>query len=537
LGASYVLSASLVDPREGQAVATRSEEASDEQQVAPAVRRLSNWVRGKLGEALPRIQHSDQELEKVTTPSLKALHLYTQAEAAIRQRGAKSDVLAEQLYRQAIVEDPDFASAYIMLAWAVRNQGKPEAEWKPPSQRALELSEKVSERERYFIQGSYYSMRDEDGKAAAIYEALLQRYPDHYWGRNNLARACNYKLRRFQDALTHYMYRADLRPNDFFMQIDAAETASRLRRMDEAFRYAKRANDLITSELPKNSNYALAWLQFFLTVESYLRGDLEASLGEVDRLAQTVDTYTGRQRDGYANFASLAYLRFGKLRTATEFAQRMSLDDNSSFNLGLIAFTRGDNESLRKSLKEHLNRSRVKDRSDVLPFLIRSGLLAEAQKFISKPSLKGEDFVKVCQGEIALVEGHPERAIPLLRDGITSLRASGNFIFLCAGADSLATAYERQNNTPESIRVLEDSTRDTGLGGSDRVLWLRNKARLAQLYRKVGRVEDALRVEADLLSVLRFADSNHPILIQIHRARSKEPSGPKKAIIRGAHPL
>ena len=283
LGSTYVLSVTLVDPHSGRAVASDSEEAKGDERVGPAVRQLSNWVRKALGETLASIRQSDQAMEKVTTPSLKALQLYTQAEALLRQ--PKTDAVAEQLFRQALVEDSEFASAWIMLAWSVKNQKKPEDEWKPPSDLALELSERVSERERYFIQGSYYSIRGQLDKAGPIYEALLQRYPDHYWGRNNLAYEY-YTLRRFQDALRHRMYRADLRPNDFGLQIDAAETAARCHRMDEALRYAKRANELITPEVTSRYRYAVPWVQFFLTTEPFIRGDLEGTLRELDHLAQ-----------------------------------------------------------------------------------------------------------------------------------------------------------------------------------------------------------------------------------------------------------
>ncbi|HSE98385.1 MAG TPA: transcriptional regulator, partial [Blastocatellia bacterium] len=141
LGLTYVLNVSLIDPATNQVVASTTEEAASQEQVAPAVRRLSAWAREVLGEALASIQQSNNELEKVTTPSLRALQLYTQGEARLRQ--PTGDAVAEQLFRQALIEDPEFASAHMMLAWAIRNQRKPEAEWIPSSERALELSERV----------------------------------------------------------------------------------------------------------------------------------------------------------------------------------------------------------------------------------------------------------------------------------------------------------------------------------------------------------------------------------------------------------
>ena len=159
---TYMLSASLVEPSGGVTVAGFSEEAVGQKGLVPAVRRLSSRVREALGENLSLIQQSGQELEKVTTPSLRALQLFSQADALIPQ--GKDDV-AEQLLKQAVAEDPKFASGYTHLAWTIRNQGRSEEEYRPHAERAIELSEKVSERERYFILGSYYHMLGQDEKA------------------------------------------------------------------------------------------------------------------------------------------------------------------------------------------------------------------------------------------------------------------------------------------------------------------------------------------------------------------------------------
>ena len=59
------------------------------------------------------------------------------------------------MLRQAVAEDPDFASGYMHLAWTISNQRRPAPEYLPPAERAVELGARVSERERYFILGSY----------------------------------------------------------------------------------------------------------------------------------------------------------------------------------------------------------------------------------------------------------------------------------------------------------------------------------------------------------------------------------------------
>ena len=158
LDSTYLLSVQVVDPSQGQAIASASEEATGQGQVLTALRSLSNWSREILGEKLVPIRQSNEKLERVTTPFLRALQLFTKAEALIGQ--GESDV-AEELLRQAVDIDPEFASAHIYLAHAIRNQQKPANEYLPHAERAFQLAGTTGERERYFIHGSYSAMKGE----------------------------------------------------------------------------------------------------------------------------------------------------------------------------------------------------------------------------------------------------------------------------------------------------------------------------------------------------------------------------------------
>ena len=125
LGSTYLVSAEVIDPLQNLTLAADTETASGQDQIWPAVRRLSNWMRETLGETMERIDRSNRELERVTTPSLRALQLFTEADSASR-RGEWA--VSAQFTRQALLEDPDFASARTWLAWALYNLRDPE--WK-----------------------------------------------------------------------------------------------------------------------------------------------------------------------------------------------------------------------------------------------------------------------------------------------------------------------------------------------------------------------------------------------------------------------
>jgi eukaryotic-like serine/threonine-protein kinase len=121
LGTTYLLTAQLVDPVKGVAVASVSEEDPSDTQMATAIRQLSNRVREVLGEKTTLIQQSEKQLEKVSTPSLHALQLYTQADELMHHFATQET--AAELLERAIAEDPKFASAHLQLGYTYANRG------------------------------------------------------------------------------------------------------------------------------------------------------------------------------------------------------------------------------------------------------------------------------------------------------------------------------------------------------------------------------------------------------------------------------
>ena len=258
LDTTYALSAVLVEPATGRRVASVREEAAGDSAFLPAVHRLSNRVRARLGEALADIERSARALEKVTTPSLSALQLFSEADRLLPL--GKSDV-AEELLRQAVAEDPDFASGYMQLALTIRYQLRPAPEYLPPAERAVALAERVSERERYYILGSYHEMlgqaaqaaRDQDlatieyEQAVTVLEALVRLYPDHYWGTSRLAYT-NEQLGRMEEAWRWLARRADLRPTRLPQTVNLARHFLVIGDVAAAEPYLERARTLASAE-------------------------------------------------------------------------------------------------------------------------------------------------------------------------------------------------------------------------------------------------------------------------------------------------
>ena len=186
LGGRYVLSARLVSAQEGEDLATFREEASDENDIIPAISRLSKQVRSRVGESLRAVQNA-RTLDKVTTPSLEALQKYVAANRAIETEGDFARF--EQLMSEAIALDTGFAMAYRKLAVELGNRNMQGPRREALLQKAYDNMERLSETERYIMLGSYYMSgpKPDDDKAIAALESLLELDSVNVTALNNLA--------------------------------------------------------------------------------------------------------------------------------------------------------------------------------------------------------------------------------------------------------------------------------------------------------------------------------------------------------------
>ena len=515
-GSTYVFSVQLLQPRDGRMLAAAEEQAAGPEQVWPAVRKLANWVRVSLGEQLASIQKSGQQLQQVTTPSLTALQLYTQAEQAghENQWGA-----SEQLVRQALESDSEFASGWIWLAWCLHNQRKPFEEYEPFSEKALTFSAKATERERLFILGSYHQFAGRDQDAVEAYSALARLYPDDFWGRRNLIYLCSPE--EYPGLMMTY---ADLRPNDFGLNEEAAVAAAGAGESVNAWRYWDRARALLTPETGKLSPGEETEFRLFPVHEAWLRDDPKSGLEELGRITQSFDSLDPMRREGLATNAGLCYLGFGKVKAAEAWFEKINDEVLAHKLLALAAYAGGDDKLCwdhAAKLGRYPGSARKAEYSTGVA-LARAGAVLESERFIENYQKFFEDiFVIHLKGEAALAEGRIEEAIRLLQQATGDFRHGGNHEFLIS-SDGLALAFERNGEPQEALRVLEQASPARRLEYAWEspfgVFWLRIQAHLAQLYRRTGRAEEARKIEDQLRKVLAYADSDHPILMQLKRS-------------------
>ncbi|MBN2242160.1 MAG: tetratricopeptide repeat protein, partial [Acidobacteria bacterium] len=97
----------------------------------------------------------------------------------------------------------EFASAYLAMSWSYGNLVH-FAEQEKYAEKALALSERLTDRERYNIQGHYYGESEKTyGKAIEALEKLIALYPDDISGGNMLA-IVYYRMGEMQKAIERY---------------------------------------------------------------------------------------------------------------------------------------------------------------------------------------------------------------------------------------------------------------------------------------------------------------------------------------------
>jgi tetratricopeptide (TPR) repeat protein len=196
LGGAYLVAAQLVRPATGEAIFATRVEAAGQQELLPALDELSREIRQTLGESLRAIRTRDEPLASVTTGSLAALRLFSEGQQAFL---ASDWDRARDLLGRAVAEDSTFAMAYAKLA-RIDFYSANTADALAYSARAYRWRERLTRRERYYIEGEYHRYRAEYSEAIKSLRALLAEYPDDLESRTNLATTYMWTL-QYENAL------------------------------------------------------------------------------------------------------------------------------------------------------------------------------------------------------------------------------------------------------------------------------------------------------------------------------------------------
>ncbi|HJP92609.1 MAG TPA: protein kinase [Pyrinomonadaceae bacterium] len=258
LGSHYVITLEATNPRSGDPIAREQIEAESKEKVLSALGTAASNLRQKLGESLSSIQKYDVSIEQATTSSLEALKAFAMGN---EERAKGNDGEALTFYKRAVELDPNFAMAYARIAVYYGNQGQLEAT-KEYVQKAYDLRDRVSERERLYITEKYYNyMTGEIDKAIDTLKTWARLYPNDYIPHNNLS--LNYQLLgNYEEALKEGLEAARLNPNIASVRSNVVGSFIALGRMDEAEQAARELEKINPNGLDVHLNrYFFAFMR------------------------------------------------------------------------------------------------------------------------------------------------------------------------------------------------------------------------------------------------------------------------------------
>jgi eukaryotic-like serine/threonine-protein kinase len=518
LGSQYVLGLRARDCQNGKVLAEEQVQATRKEDVLHALDQIVGRFRTRLGESLSTVEKYDTPLAEVTTSSLEALKAFSLGRK-MDSEGLQTAALP--FYSRAVELDPNFAIAYSNMSDIYAHTQQPEHAAKM-IRKAYTLRDKVSERERFGIEVSYYWYgTGELEKAVSSLESMRQAYP-----RNpNSYRALGVIYRwlgNFDKALEES--REAYRLTTGNLQNLAADYVN-LNRLDEAEAVYNEAEERkLPFEGRAKSRYLLAFLKGDTALMSRLAASAKGKPSEYAMLGAQADTEAW----------------YGRLRNARQLT-RQAIDSALSADApetaagqqaweALFECDLGNHERSRVDAGAALKLAPNRDVQEMAALVLATtGDSAAAERIVTEldkafplDTLVQKNWLPVIRATIAMHRDNPMRAIELLQ--VTSPVELGRSAEV--GNPSLRPVYLRG----KAYLMLHDGNRAAAEFQKfiDHRGLVRNspwgplaRLGLARAYAMQGDTVKARAAYVDFLTIWKNADPDNPVLQQARAEYAK----------------
>lgn len=424
LANSYVISINAVNCATGDVFGREQVTAPDKSGVLAAVSTAANAMRARLGESLASIQKlSTPYLSSVTTASLQAFHAFSLAEN--EHRLGHDFPEAAQLYEQAVQLDPNFAMGWARLGAVYWNAGAT-AKAVGFLKKAYELRERVTERERMYIESQYILAQGDLPRGLESYKLFVSTYPRDANALNNLGSAYQ-TAGDFEQAATSYVKTWEEAKWDNVAATNAAQVFLATDRLPDAERYQKESLQEGAGEnTAYHTNHMLYQFQSG-------RSDWE---NELQWAAPHPGGFVVEAASGNINFfRGRAHLAYQQWEHSVQRALQQHLPDTAGSLSALMAVhaaTISDCSTARSAAHHGL----AVDRSDAtvpnaaLALALcgeGAAALQEMQRLAASEAsntLVNEVYLPQVKAALALVQNHPQQVSELLTSAAPYLLAS-----------------------------------------------------------------------------------------------------------------
>lgn len=502
----------------------------------------------------------DKEVGQVTTSSPEAYRHFVQG--IMHDRRAEYRKAIESM-EKAVAIDPEFASAYHVMSWCYGNLGYG-AEEKNYIQKALDLSGRLSDKEKYNIQGSYYIDSEETyDKALKALKKLIDLYPDDISG-NNMLGVLHVRLGEREKAIEYYGRAIKAGTQDVVVYTNQAAQYRALGQFDRALE--------VCENYIENFDDSAA-IRRYLALIYENKGDYEQALVEADKaISLSGDFWQNIRTKGDV------YLYMDDLEKAEqEYQKLLEKKESAAYGYGLgrmqsLCLLKGRFNDYKKSVQEGLELAdNISQPSWVMNWHMylgygerRSGRLDQALKELDSawqiaedegylssqrsvlfgrsliylemnrleeaqetatrlkkmidqvPNKNSANIHHYLTGMIELEKKNPQKAIQWIQKALSLISAanSGNMLY----THSLGKAYYLAGDLEKAAQEFEKAVALTTGKLNYGDVYVRSYFMLGQVYQKMGKPDKAVNNYEKFLELWKDAD---PGLPEIQQARAQ----------------
>jgi len=449
IGQVFQITVQAIEPTNGNMLFAERERFDRKEQFFEKADDLAKKVRKDLGESLAKIEDTSRSLAKVTTSSLEALQLYSQAKDA-KDHGRWEEALTP--LQGALRLDPNFAMAHVELgnyyAAIVGKNEKAVAEF----QRAYDLRQGVTDRERLWIEANYFSLQERYEDAVQSLAVLVSLYPDDLDSHLTLANAYD-NVARPDKTIAELREVLRLNPQALAASGFLVVYLARSNANDQAIGVYNEARQRGLDSPQLHRGLGLAYLGLGRL------GEARDEFRKVERSGQPYQDlgqfYLART-DIYEGKLSAARAHLAAILQRDESTHTKGLQPESHNLLGRIYIAEGQPILARHQAEQILAAPepdlQLFDLVSAGILYARSGDLAPSLRILHRlerashetPTASNKSFLLSLQGEIAIAEQQAAQAA-------TAFRAADDVYPEAANHIGLARAYEAQREWRSAI--------------------------------------------------------------------------------------
>ncbi len=515
IGTQYLLTLKAVNCASGESLTSTEAQVSDKNHVLDSLGKTAWEIRSKLGESIRTVRKFDTPLEQATTSSLEALQAYSLGHRAMFSRIDNAGAILH--FQRAISLDPEFAMAYARLGNSYANLSQP-ARAAENVRKAYELREKVSERERFYIESHYeISVAGNLEAARRTCQLWAQAYPRD---ENPLVLLSwiDERLGDYDQTLASEQGSLKLNPTTGLAYGNLVNGYLEAGRLEEAKAVAQEAQ---THYLDS------PYIHYNLYLVDFLQHDV-AGMNRESSVLMSEPEYENTMFFQAANVAADAG-QFVKAREMTQRAsssaeradaleRRARYEAAAALRDALVGYNRLAKQEAQSALAHSSDRN-SEVRAAVALVLARLGDSAEATKLADKldsdfpeSTIVQFNFLPAIRAALQLENGNPRNAVDVLRAaepyelgmvGIGALQPvylRGEAYLATSNGTAAAAEFQRILDHPGVVKTY--------------LIGVLAQLQLGRAFAKSGDKIKAEKVYQDFLSLWKDADPDIPILKQ-----------------------